>query len=97
MSLTSRQVEPIERLTELGIKVVLFLFILLGTATLTGFYIYCTVNDKGGQAKALAGFGDAVFFAAFARLVWYYFVSDKRTASVGSVTTITANESKPKE
>jgi hypothetical protein len=76
MKLSSAQVQPIERLTELALKVILFGFILLGTAVLTGFYIYCVVNDKGTEAKAISGFGDAVFFAAFGKLVWNYFVRD---------------------
>jgi hypothetical protein len=92
VKITNKQVEPIERLTELALKVILFLFILVGTAVLTGFYIYCVVNDKGVQAKAISGFGDLVFFAAFGKLVWNYFVR-KTPDQSGSLNTITAGES----
>jgi hypothetical protein len=92
VKITNKQVEPIERLTELALKVVLFLFILVGTAVLTGFYIYCVVNDKGAQAKAISGCGDLVFFAAFGKLVWNYFVR-KAADQASSLNTITAGES----
>jgi hypothetical protein len=82
MKLSSVQVEPIERLTELALKVILFFFILSGTATLTGFFVYCVVNDKSSQAKLITGYGDVVFFTAFGKLVWNYFVRDARSNSV---------------
>ncbi len=85
MKITNKQVEPIERLTELALKVILFLFILVGTAVLTGFYIYCLVNDKGVQAKAISGFGDLVFYAAFGKLVWNYFVRKTLTNRAVSI------------
>ena len=94
MKITTKQVEPIERLTELALKVILFLFILVGTAVLTGFYIYCVINDKGIQAKAISGFGDLVFFAAFGKLVWNYFVR-KAPDQPGTLNTITAGEGTP--
>ena len=67
MKITTSQVEAIERLTDLGLKVVLFLFILEGAVVLTGFYIYCVVNDKGTQAKAISGLDDAVFFRSICK------------------------------
>jgi hypothetical protein len=77
LKITHKQVDVIERLTDLALRVLLFCFVLLGTAVLTFFFIYCVMNDKGIQAQAISGFGDVLFFAAFGKLVWNFFVRDK--------------------
>lgn len=77
MKITNKQVDVIERLTELALRVSLFAFVLVGVAVLTAFFIYCVMNNKGTQAKAITGYGDALFFTAFAKLVWNFFVRDK--------------------
>jgi hypothetical protein len=77
LKITHKQVDVIERLTDLALRVLLFCFVLFGTAVLTFFFIYCVMKDKGVQAQAISGFGDILFFAAFGKLVWNFFVREK--------------------
>ena len=74
MNITHAGVSVAERLCDLAMKVLLFLFVLLGVAVMTYFFIYCVMNDKGTAAKAISGYGDAVFFTAFGHFVWYFFI-----------------------
>jgi hypothetical protein len=71
--ITQKKVAVFDGLAELCLKVLLFAFVLCGVSVLTFFFIYFVVKDKGGQAKAIIGYGDAVFFTAFAKLIWYFF------------------------
>ena len=80
MAITHKKVDVYERLAELALKVVLFFFVLIGVAVLTAFFIYCVLNDKGTQAKAISGYGDLVFFTAFGKLIWNFFVKSKPVA-----------------
>jgi len=75
--ITPRQVDLYERLTDLALKVALFLFVLLGVAVMTSVFIYCILAGKSFAAKAVFGFGDTVFFGTFAVLVKYFFTKPK--------------------
>jgi hypothetical protein len=73
VNITEDNVTTAERLTELALKIFLFFFVLLGVTVFSGFFIYCVMNGKGVEAKAIAGVGDLVFFGAFGWLVRYFF------------------------
>jgi len=84
-NLSSTKVDLIERLTDICLKVILFGFVLLGITVLTAFFIYCVMNDKGVQAKAISGYCDALFATAFIKLIWHYFVKPKQIPASSTV------------
>ena len=82
--ITSKQADVVVRLTNLALKVVAFFSVLIGVAACTVAFMYCVMHDKGGQAKAISGYGALVFFTAFGKIVWSYFDSGKPTVNDSS-------------
>jgi hypothetical protein len=84
LKISHGQVDVIERLTDLALKVLVFFFVLGGVAVFSFLFAISVLHDKSTQAQLFSGFIGSVFVASLGTIVWKYFARSDSKPQIGS-------------